>query len=68
MLFSNWTVLCKSSFHQTICRVSHKVKKIEDIWLISQSVLPNLKSTSPMMMGVTVAYLSKETQQKCCKY
>ena len=38
---------------------SREKKKIEDIWLISQSMLPNLKLISPLMKSVTVAHLLK---------
>ena len=59
MPFSNWGVLWKNSFQQTIFRVSHEEKMIKDIRLISQLMRPNLKSISPLMMRITVAHLLK---------
>ena len=52
-------LLWKSPFQKIILPVSHEEKMIEDIWLTSQSVLPNLKLISPLMMTVTVAHLLK---------
>ena len=59
MLFSNWGLFWKSLFQPTIPWVGHEEKMIENISLISQSILSNLKGTSPLMMRVAVVHLLK---------